>query len=66
MHVVSADAVANLRADLHRSLPRPSLVRRVWYWLLFGRMPMEQPVMLPWRDRGYRVGMPETRVWRDR
>jgi hypothetical protein len=60
MYVVSTDPVIALRAELRRSLLRPSLVRRLWYWLVLGRTP------LSWREPGYRVGMPATQAWRAR
>lgn len=66
MYVVSTDPVFALRAELRRSLLRPSLVRRLWYWLVFGRMPTEQRSPTPWREPGLRVGMPEARAWRGR
>lgn len=67
MYVVSADPVSTLRSELRRSLLRPSLVRRLWYWLVFGRIPMERQIRTPWRMPGYRVGMVEARLqcrWR--
>lgn len=66
MYVASADPVIALRTELRRSLLRPSLVRRLWYWLVVGRMPPERPMLAHWREPGYRVGRPAARAWRGR